>query len=92
MEWITKLIDLLKVPLKVLLPSAWLFSSAMTLFPDRWLEKLGLLEWKNGHQFAFGLILIITSLYYRVVVIKAPLQGLCYTVKDAVDWLSPPTA
>lgn len=27
-----------------------------------------------------------TSLYYRVVVIKAPLQGLCYTVRDAVDW------
>ena len=26
------------------------------------------------------------SLYYRVVVIKAPLQGLCYTVRDAVDW------
>ena len=28
----------------------------------------------------------IKSLYYRVVVIKAPLQGLCYTVRDAVDW------
>ena len=28
----------------------------------------------------------ISSLYYRVVVIKAPLQGLCYTVRDAVDW------
>ena len=27
-----------------------------------------------------------SSLYYRVVVIKAPLQGLCYTVRDAVDW------
>ena len=27
-----------------------------------------------------------STLYYRVVVIKAPLQGLCYTVKDAVDW------
>ena len=32
------------------------------------------------------------SLYYRVVVIKAPLQGLCYTVRDAVDWLFCPTA
>ena len=28
----------------------------------------------------------IITLYYRVVVIKAPLQGLCYTVRDAVDW------
>ena len=34
----------------------------------------------------------VTSLYYEVVVIRAPLQGLCYTVKDAVDWLSLPTA
>ena len=31
------------------------------------------------------------SLYYRVVVIKAPLQGLCYTVRDAVDWCFSPT-
>lgn len=31
------------------------------------------------------------SLYYRVVVIRAPLQGLCYTVRDAVDWLGSPT-
>ena len=35
---------------------------------------------------------MIRSLYYRVVVIRAPLQGLCYTVRDAVDWLLPPTA
>ena len=32
-----------------------------------------------------------TTLYYRVVVIRAPLQGLCYTVRDAVDWFQPPT-
>lgn len=25
------------------------------------------------------------SLYYRVVVIRTPLQGLCYTVEDALD-------
>ena len=30
------------------------------------------------------------SLYYRVVVIRAPLQGLCYTVRDAVDWCHSP--
>ena len=34
--------------------------------------------------------LIINSLYYRVVVIRVPLQGLCYTVRDAVDWLCSP--
>ena len=35
---------------------------------------------------------LIPSLYYRVVVIRAPLQGLCYNVRDAVDWFSRPTA
>ena len=34
----------------------------------------------------------LQSLYYRVVVIRAPLQGLCYNVRDAVDWFSRPTA
>ena len=34
----------------------------------------------------------IKALYYRVVVIRAPLQGLCYNVRDAVDWFSRPTA
>jgi len=30
----------------------------------------------------------LSSLYDRVVVIKAPLQGLCYTARNAVDWRS----
>ena len=32
------------------------------------------------------------ALYYRVVVFRAPLQRLCYTVRDAVDWFIAPTA
>ncbi|RHV76428.1 hypothetical protein DXB06_02020, partial [Butyricicoccus sp. OF13-6] len=35
---------------------------------------------------------VISTLYYKIVVFKVPLQGLCYTVRDAVDWLSAPTA
>jgi len=31
-------------------------------------------------------ISVKSTLYYRVVVIRAPLQGLCYTERDAVDW------
>ncbi|MPM37676.1 hypothetical protein SDC9_84295 [bioreactor metagenome] len=30
----------------------------------------------------------VLSLYYRVVVYKAPLQGPYYTVKNAVDWFN----
>ncbi|MCD7844912.1 MAG: hypothetical protein LUG57_03490, partial [Oscillospiraceae bacterium] len=46
----------------------------------------------GGEQFLNSLFhsSLIQSLYYRVVVYKAPLQGLCYTVKDAVDWLFTP--
>ena len=33
----------------------------------------------------------LNTLYYRVVVIRSPLQGLCYNVKDAVDWFATPT-
>ena len=40
----------------------------------------------SDEAFCIKHILLTISLYYRVVVIKAPLQGLCYTVKDAVDW------
>ena len=32
------------------------------------------------------------SLYYKVVVYSPYPRGVCYTVKDAVDWLNPPTA
>ena len=44
--------------------------------------------------FAVSLVVLdytSSTLYYRVVVIRAPLQGLCYTVRDAVDWFQPPT-
>ena len=32
-----------------------------------------------------GAFFVFSPLYYRVVVIKAPPQGLCYTVRDAAD-------
>lgn len=41
---------------------------------------------------AFFRLLVPVSLYYRVVVFIAPIQGLCYTVRDAVDWFRFPTA
>ena len=34
----------------------------------------------------------IFSLYYKVVVYSPYPRGVCYTVKDAVDWLNSPTA
>ena len=34
----------------------------------------------------------VYTLYYKVVVYSPYPRGVCYTVKDAVDWLNPPTA
>lgn len=68
MEGFTKIIDILKIPLKVLLPAAWLFSAAMILFPNSWLEKLGLLQCKEESQFVLGLIFLITSCLILVYV------------------------
>jgi hypothetical protein len=68
MAWLTKIIEVLKIPMKVLLPAAWLFSAAMTLFSNSWLEKLGLLQWKEESQFVLGLIFLITSCLILVYV------------------------
>jgi len=34
----------------------------------------------------------IDPLYYREVVFATQFEFMCYTVEDAVDWLSAPTA
>ncbi len=78
MEWISKLVDILKVPLKVILPSSWLFSSAMAFFPDKWLGKLGLLEWRNDYRFIFGLVFIISTcliLVYLFIFAKSKISN-----------------
>lgn len=61
MEWLTKILDIVKIPLKVLLPAVWLFSGALMLLSDNVLEKLYLLEWKSEHGFALGLVFVISS-------------------------------
>jgi hypothetical protein len=38
-----------------------------------------------------GFCVHAVSLYYRVVVIRAPLEVLCYTVRDAVNRFCSPT-
>lgn len=61
MEFSLNIPDWLKIPLKILLPAAWIFSGTMILLPDEWLQKLYLLEWAHTNGFAFGLIFVITS-------------------------------
>lgn len=61
MDWLPKLYNALKIPLKIVLPAVWLFSGALTLLPDEWLTKLNLLEWKTENGFIFGLMFLISS-------------------------------
>lgn len=67
-DWITKIVEILKIPVRVLLPAAWLFSAATTLFPYKWLHKLGLWQWTNENKFILGLIFLITSCLILVYV------------------------
>ena len=69
MEWLSKLVNVLKIPLKILLPAAWLFSGLMTLLPAEVLEKFSLLDWKNENGFVFGLLFLITSCLIAIYVI-----------------------
>lgn len=61
MDWISKLYNSLKIPLKIVLPAVWLFSGTLTLLSDEWLTKLNLLEWKNEYGSALGLAFLISS-------------------------------
>lgn len=61
MEWFTKAISALKIPLRILLPALWLFSGTLTLLNEEILNRLSLLEWKTENGFILGLIFTITS-------------------------------
>lgn len=83
MELITKLIDAFKIPLKVLLPSLWIFSSVVIFSPDTFLKTLGLLEWKVSNKFVLGLTFLITSsllAVYLTVFLKNKIESLCYKI------------
>lgn len=68
MDWLPKLYNTLKIPLKIVLPAIWLFSGALTLLPDEWLTKLNLLDWKRENGFIFGLMFLISSCLIAVYI------------------------
>lgn len=60
MEGLSKILDVLKIPLKVLLPAACLFAGLLSFLHDSVLEKLGLLSWKEENHFIIGLVFLIS--------------------------------
>ena len=69
MEWITKLIKCLKVPLGVLLPAMCIFSGILLFASDELLTKMNLLEWSNENGFIFGLLFLISLSFILVYII-----------------------
>ena len=76
MEWISKLINILKIPLKVLLPSACLFSAFLIFVNTSVLERMNLAKWSQENGFVLGLIFLISSCFIVVYFI--------YYVKDYI--------
>lgn len=70
MNWIIKLIDMLKIPFKILLPTACLFSAIMTFANDALLKQLNLLEWNEKYGFTFGLLFLITFCLIAIYILK----------------------
>lgn len=79
MEFLSKLIDIVKVPLKVLLPAVWLFSGIITLSNDVLLSRLHIQDWCNDNRFIFGIIFLVTSclvLVYIIIFLKDKIASL----------------
>ena len=64
----TKAIEVIKIPLKVLLPAIWIFSGFMLFANDDFLEKINLFEWSNQNGFVFGLLFLISTCLILVYV------------------------
>ncbi|MBR6737208.1 MAG: superinfection exclusion B family protein [Clostridia bacterium] len=66
MDWITKLINILKIPLKVLLPAICIFSGFLLFASDELLEKMNLFSWSAQNGFIFGLLFLISLSFILV--------------------------
>ena len=59
MEWLSKLPQWVKIPLKIFLPGMTIFSGLIMFSNDNLLEKLYLLEFRENNGFVFGLLFTI---------------------------------
>ena len=59
-ELISKILSIVKIPLRILLPTVCLFSAFFIFATDEVLDKLGMLTWSQDNKFAFGILFIIS--------------------------------
>lgn len=69
MEWMTKFITAMKLPIKVLLPAVWMFSGLLIFLPDTFIYKLSLLDWKNNNGFIIGLMFLVSTCLVAIYII-----------------------
>lgn len=60
MEWLNKIPNWLKIPLKILLPALCIFSGFLLLINDNLAEQLYLKEFREMHGFAVGIIFLVS--------------------------------
>ena len=61
MDWINKIPQWVKIPIKVLLPALALFSGFIVLASDNVLDYLNLLEFEQKNGFVFSIIFLVCS-------------------------------
>ena len=59
MNWLSKILNWIKIPIKILLPALTIFSGFVMLSSEDLLSKLYLLDMKKENGFSFGLIFIL---------------------------------
>ena len=69
LDWLEKIPQWIKIPLKILLPSLCIFSGFLLFISDSTAEKLYLKEFRENSGFAFGLIFAITLSLILVYII-----------------------
>lgn len=60
MEWLNKIPNWIKIPVKVLLPALTIFSGLLLFLGDNAIEALHMAKFREESGFSFGLIFIIT--------------------------------
>lgn len=59
MDWLSKIPNWIKIPIKVLLPALTIFSGIVMLSDDSFLERLNLLNMKKESGFVFGIMFLV---------------------------------
>lgn len=81
MDWLNKIPQWIKIPIKVLLPSLALFSGFIVLASDKVLEYLNLLEFEKANGFAFSIIFLVSTCLIICYILWFVIEKLVETYK-----------